>query len=129
MAKAETNAPAQSSAMEVTSKRKQEDGSVIEHTVQYDFGSNLQDAVAKFGEETVFGQFVKKSKIDLQTLMGSRLTEGKTADEINAEVAEWQPSGEVKQKASPKQKIIKAYASMSDDEKRALLAKLQAEMA
>lgn len=112
--------------MQVTSKRKLEDGSKADHTVEYDFGGSLAEAIDKFGEETVFNQYTKKSKIDLQTMIGGHLIAGKSAEDIDALVAEWEPSGEIKTKKSPKAKIVEAYDKMSAEERQALLDKLLA---
>ena len=53
-------------------------------TVSYDFGENLQDAVAKFGEEVVFTNMQQSMKISLQALLRRGFDKGQSDEEIAA---------------------------------------------
>jgi hypothetical protein len=104
--------------------------------VDYEFGENLDDAVARFGSEVVFTKFRAAAIIDLQALVRRhiKLPEDKamTDEQIQAKVNGWKPAvavvGQgVKTKPTAESLFAKA-ATMSAEEKQALLAKLQAQL-
>lgn len=94
-----------------------------EITIEYDFGTNLADAVEKFGEDIVFSGFVADAKVGLQAIVRARL--GKSDDEymsdeeIIAEAAQWKP-GVRKQAADPMAKL-QALLGKLTPEQRALI--------
>lgn len=93
----------------VTAKTK--DGKV--YSAEYDFGDNLADAGAKFGEEVVFTNFRKSSTVDLQ----AHLRRG-------GDAATWKPGiRTVAVAAAPTMEgMRKYYASLTtDEEKKAFL--------
>lgn len=62
-------------------------------TLTYEFGANLDDAVAKFGAEVVYGAFVKAAKINLQAYIRRLMNSENPPDDagIIAEVEKWKP--------------------------------------
>lgn len=100
-------------------------------STEYNFGDNVQDAIAKFGEDTVFTKFKQAAIIDLQAMIRRQLTPAedgkvKTDEEIAAAIAEWEPGSKTVVRKSPLEKAKEQLSKMSDEEKAALLAQLQA---
>jgi hypothetical protein len=94
----------------------------------YDFGSNLQEAVEKFGEQVVYDNFLDKVVISGQAIIRRAAQAGK---DVQAALDAWKPgvraagSGGFKEKAMPK--ALKALLELSDEEREAAIAKLKAE--
>lgn len=105
-------------------------------TVNYDFGTNLDEAVDKFGAETVFNCFKDAAVIKLQALLRRKLTaalvgdkDGKTTDlpeDVQELVADWKPSASGTTRKSAAEKVETIIGKMSEEERAALIAKLQA---
>jgi len=98
-------------------------------TVQYDFGDNLAEAVALFGDDIVFSRFKAASIVDLQALIRRHLDgeTPKTEAEIQALVTEWRPGVTTRKRKSVKEKAEELFAGLSDSEKNALLESLLAQ--
>jgi len=95
-----------------------------EATLQYDFGNDLDDAVAKFGAGVVFSNFVQNAIIVLQGAMRSRLQKG---GDVAALATIWKPGVKLQAVArDPKAAAIAAFATMSAEEKKKFLADLKA---
>jgi len=96
-----------------------------ELTVDYDFGSTLEEAVEKFGAEVVFSSFVADAKVGLQAFIRTRLrkTEDDYMDDqaIAAEAAEWAPGANKRSAADPMAKLQALLAKLSPEQKAALL--------
>lgn len=98
--------------------------------VDYDFGSTLAEAVAKFGERVVYEYWVDNATIALQAMIRNRLN--KTGDKaqsdaaIRADVAKWVPKIREADPIKKVEAIKKGVASLSASERAALLAELQA---
>lgn len=103
-------------------------------SVEYDFGDTIESAIEKFGAETVFTKFKQASIIDLQALIRRHLTPTEkdgvktemTNDEILSEIADWVPGSKTVVRKSPLEKAKEQLGKLSDEEKKALLAQLQA---
>lgn len=101
------------------------------HEVEYDFGSNLKEAVAKFGDDKVYKAALNSFVISIQNTMRSLLEagieDGKTqaviAKEITATIEEWEPT-ERKRGKTAKEKLRDQLAAMSDEDRKALLREL-----
>lgn len=123
-----------------------EDGSIITPAVitrkielEYDFGDNLEDAVAKFGADVVFSAFVASAKVDAQALVRRHLksnvpaVEGVsperpyTDEEIEAKLATWKPGIKAERTAaSIGEKAEALISKMSEADKLAFIEKLMA---
>lgn len=97
-----------------------------EWTGSYDFGATLEEATEKFGAEVVFSSFVSAQTIRAQAVVRALLEANKTDDEIAAELAGWKPGVQRTRTIDPQAAILAKWGSMSEDEKAAFLAKLQA---
>jgi len=103
----------------VTAKKDQKTA-----TVEYDFGDNLQDAVEKFGEETVFSNFIQSAKISLQAIMRRVIASG---GDVQKTVSSWKPGIQLQRKAVPaKTVILNEFKNMSEEERAAFIAELRA---
>jgi len=92
----------------------------------YDVGSNLQDALQKWGEDVVFYNFVIGAKTSKRNKLFS-LTHGKepkSAEEALLALEDWVPSvGQVKGKDKA-DKAMELFNSMTDEERQAFLDSL-----
>lgn len=112
--------------------------------VEYDFGSTIDEAVAKFDgpsplDKVVFACFLTGAKMQLQDMIRRCLARTKTVGEgknkktvpdpmtheqIAQEVANWRP--EIKRRGiSPITKAEKLIGTMTEDEKAELIRRLQ----
>lgn len=94
----------------------------------FDFGADLDDAVAKFGADVVFSLYKQKAVISLQSIMRQYQNKGLTQDQITDKLGAWKPG--VKVERTPvdiKQAAIAKFAKMTDAEKAEFLAALQAQ--
>ena len=94
-------------------------------TVSYDFGDNLQDAVAKFGEEVVFSNMQQSMKISLQALMRRGFDKGITDEEITAQAASWKPGVAAQRQSDPVAAITAKWAALDPEARAELLKKLK----
>lgn len=112
--------------MEVTAKLS---GTETGVTVNYDFPDTLEGLVDKFGSEIVYGKAMDSLVIDVQALVrrhlkGSEKVPPKSAEAIQEIVSEWVPGvGAVRK--SPVEKVGALIASMTPEQKAALLASLR----
>lgn len=117
-----TKTAAPSGIIAVTAKK---DDKVAE--VEYNFGVDLKDACEKFTDEVVFTNFRRQATISLQALMRRHMTAGSDPAKLAEACAAWKPGV---QAASAGGDIItkfkSKYASMSAEDKKALLAELNA---
>jgi hypothetical protein len=101
------------------------DGIERQACVQYDFGDNLQDAVAKFGEKAVYDDFVASAKITLQAGMRRLLEAGKSEAEIASALATWKPGVKMERMVDPVAALMNKFGTMSEEEQLALIEKLK----
>ncbi len=59
--------------------------------VDFDFGENIADAVAQFGEEPVFALYHASAKVQLQGAIRAQGEAGVPANEISSRLAAWKP--------------------------------------
>lgn len=109
-----------------TAKLKDEEGKLTGEestsTVEYDFGENLEDAVAKFGDEVVFSAFKRSAVIDLQSNMRRWILNG---DDCQEKADEWQPGVKTITRKSPVEKLRDLLKGKSPEEIATLLQQVQ----
>ena len=97
--------------------------------LSFDFGNSTARAVELFGEEAVLAGFIKGAKVALQGNVRAKMSltgeDAKSDDEILSEAADWKPGTRATRATSKTSKIEKLLEGMGDDEKAALLAKIQ----
>ena len=115
----DTKSETPKSEYEVSAKKSDSDRVV---NAKFTFGANLNESVALFGDNCVYSKFVQSAIIDLQSLMRRLLSAGKNDEEIKAEVAKWMPGAKTTVRKSGKEKAIDALGSLSEEERREILA-------
>ena len=102
-------------AIEVTASKGEK-----EVTIMYDFGENLADASAQFGEEVVFTNFRQAAKIALQARMRNRMEKG---GDVNALTTLWKPGIQMERATvDPMTAAKNAFGKMSAEERAEFLA-------
>ena len=94
-------------------------------TVSYDFGDNLQDAVAKFGEDVVFSNMQQSMKISLQALIRRGIDKATEDEAIIAQAAAWKPGVASQRAADPVASITAKWAALTPEARAELLKKLK----
>lgn len=107
-------------AIEVTAKKGSR-----ELTTSYDFGDNLQDAVAKFGEEVVFSNMRQSMKISLQALLRRGIDKAQEDSVILAQAAAWKPGVATERQSDPAANVLAKWGMLSPEQKAELLKKLK----
>jgi hypothetical protein len=100
-----------------------------ECSIAYDFGSNCDEAVEKFGDEAVFSAFVSKSVITAQSAMRRFMEAGLSDEEIQAKMDTWKPGVAMERTVDPVAALMGKFGSMTAEEQQELLSKLQARAA
>lgn len=101
--------------------------------VRYDFGSDLQDAIAKFGDEVVFSNFCVGAKTALRNKLYSLTHDADkpencvTAEAAVQALADWKPGvAGSRSAADPLEKLAAKFASATQEEKLAKLEQIKA---
>lgn len=102
-------------------------------TVAYNFGADLDDAVEKFGAETVFNSFVDRAVINLQGKLRRHIEESlaekdpkplpKNAQDL---VGDWVPAAGTAVRKSPSEKVSVLVGKLSAEDRAALIERLKA---
>lgn len=112
--------------MEITSTLKAPGSPVV--VVNFDFGANLEESVAKFGADVVYNKFVDAAVISVQALVRRLIAKGGadgTPEAIQAKVSAWLPTAGGAVRRSPAEKITDTISKMSVEQKQALLKQLR----
>ena len=97
-----------------------------EVTVTVDIGSDLQDAISRFGEDVVWSNFRQSAVISAQGNARRRLKAGQTQEQIQEALDKWHPGAAPERSgAVTTEKLVKRFESMTAEEKIALLKTLQ----
>ena len=101
------------------------EASVIECSVDYDFGADLNSAIEMAGAEAVFSNYVANAKVALQGIIRAKLKAGNTPEQIQAVAASWKP-GMVAEKTvvDPVAAVKAAFATWTPEQKTAYLKEL-----
>jgi hypothetical protein len=110
--------------IEITAK-KEIGGVKKTATISYDFGENTQDAVKKFGDDTVFSNFRANAKITAQGAIRRMLEDKKTQVEITERMKVWKPGVALERIVDPVAALLGRWDSYTDQEKAEILKKLK----
>lgn len=101
-----------------------------EMEVEYDFGSNLQEASAKFGEDVVYGKFLDSAIIALQAAVRTALDANKTEAEVLEKVAKWK-LGIVNRTpgTTSVDKAVATIVKLPEEQRKAAIEKMKAQLA
>lgn len=100
------------------------DGEDRKITVEFDFGTNLADAIAKFGEAVVYNNYLASGKVSAQafsrTLAQAVDKEGiivNSDEDIQQKMDEWKVPDKTGRKADKSAKLLALWASLSEEDK------------
>ena len=105
--------------------KKQMGDEVREATISFDFGEDLADAAAKFGEEVVFSNFKASAKITAQAAMRRYLENGLNADQIADKMGAWKPGVALERAIDPVKALLSRWGSLPEDERVDIIRKLK----
>lgn len=91
--------------------------------INFDFGENLEDMAKKFGDEVAFSYARSAMTVAVQDVIRSGIKAEKTPAQIQREADNWKP-GVKKRGKSKAEKLAESFAQLSDDDKKAMLARL-----
>lgn len=94
-------------------------------TINYDFGSNLQEMTEKFGEDVVYSNAKRAMTITAQGAMRRMLVAGKSQEEIQEKMSLWKPGVALERTVDPVASLMRSWGSMSDEQKAEILQKLK----
>jgi hypothetical protein len=106
--------------------KAKKDAEGAEMSVLYDFGDNLDGAIAKFGADVVYDNYVRSAKITIQAAMRRWAAAGKTENEIADLVGAMKIGVAAERVVDPIGATLKKFATMTPEEQSALLEKLRA---
>lgn len=96
-----------------------------EADVTFDFGDDLDQAVALCGAESVFSNYKANATVALQGIIRAKLKSGMTTDQIQAIANAWKPGTVLgKTTVDPEQAIKSAFSTWSPEKQAAFLATL-----
>lgn len=101
------------------------DGTTEERSVTagFPFGSDLNDAVNRYGEAAIHALYLAKGVVQVQEVIRRSIVEGKTPEEIQALVSEWYPGKTpVRARKDPAATLRKLMEGKSLEEIQALLS-------
>ena len=101
-------------------------GSDREVVAIIDLGDNLQDAIAKFGEEVIFTNFAAQAKIRAQAIIRDMMVNGKTDQEINDFMATWKPGTARDRIVDPTAAFMRKFDGMTEEEQDKYIEELLA---
>lgn len=98
-----------------------------ELTVEYELGSNLEEAIELFGADAVYNGFVADARVAIQAIVRAGMKpdkDGKTLtdEEIRAKVAEYKVGSNNRVKVDPMEKVKALLGKMTPEQRAALLA-------
>lgn len=98
-------------------------------------GDTLADLVSLYGEEIVAQYAIANMKVRAQALMRSKVIqhfEGKESGVPPKQIAEymatWKPDSQPVTRKDPKTKVLKALSNLSEEQQKALLEQLRAQL-
>lgn len=100
------------------------DGEERSATIVTDLGDNLQDAVAKFGDEVVFSNFKRAVTITAQAAVRRMLEQNFDQSAITDKMAGWKPGVALDRTVDPIAVLKSKLAGMTPAEKKEMLKEL-----
>lgn len=107
------------------SKEKDPDQRTV--SIDYNFGSNIDEAVEIFGADVVYQKAIDALVIDCQANIRRRIAKGETDEQIETALASWKPTlGSSGPRKSHAEKVSDMLGKLSAEERAAVLAQLKA---
>ena len=118
-----------------TANVKDDSGTLIASesaTAHVDLGQSAEDAIAKFGDEIVYSNFVQQSVVRVQGLIRSRVDKGIKAgkdietirNEVQEEFKDWTPDKVTVNRKDPVEKAQEAFEKLPPEKQKELLKQL-----
>lgn len=95
-------------------------------TILYDFGGNVNEAVAKFGAETVYSNFTRAAVITAQAAMRRMMEDGLTEADIQKKMESWKPGVALERVIDPIAAALNKFQAMAPEAQAAFLQQLKA---
>lgn len=99
-----------------------------EATIMVDLGDNVQDAIARFGEDVVFSNYLASVKINVQSAIRRYLEAGLDANAIQAKFENYKPGVTMDRVVDPIAALAAKLAKMTPEEREDAFAKLRAKL-
>jgi len=94
-------------------------------SLNYPIPETVEACMAEFGEEAVYNVFLSRLKVGIQDCARKMLKEGKTDAEIQVVVDAYRPGVRRSTAATPLDKATKLLGGMSEEDRAALIEKIQ----
>lgn len=108
---------------------KEVNGEELEAVVVLKVGDDIDEMVALFGPDHVFGLAIRSIKIKAQSQIRTYLVAGLDSAAIDKEFEGWRPDTVASRSRDPETEALRQFNRMDDrDAKMALLKRLQAEL-
>lgn len=96
----------------------------VEAQVTFDVGDDIQDAMEKYGVETVFERWKRQVKRDLGNAIRSALNNGATPEQVEDRLEDWRPDVTNRGVAGQSQSLEEQFENLSPEEQREKLQEL-----
>lgn len=93
--------------------------------VFYDAGSNLDDAVDKYGEDLVFGLYKSEMFKKLKSAIRRELNSGTPPDQVPDRLSNWRPDKPHHVAKNPEQAGLDAFDQMTPEQQQEHLEKIR----
>jgi hypothetical protein len=101
-----------------------------EGTYNYNFGSDIQEAIDLFGAAVAYSQYLSGGKVDIQAIIRRHMEAGKSDEEIQTYLDSYKLGVKAERVAAdPLAAFLAKFPTMSDAEQADIIAKLQAKLA
>ncbi len=96
--------------------------------VDFDFGENLADASAQFGEEAIYNLYIASARVQLQGAIRAQGEAGVSPEEIGSRLATYKPGVRMgRAVVDPVAALKVQYANADEEGKAVLLQKIMGE--
>lgn len=96
-----------------------------EHIAEFDFGTDLKEAVEKYGEEVIFSSYKRSQVIAFQNAVRRMLDAGKTNEEIDQTMESWKPGVAMERTSDPIAALMSKWSKLTDEQKAEIISKLK----
>lgn len=95
--------------------------------IEFDFGSDLSEAVSLYGEDAVFNQYVQAARIGLQALLRRHGEDPNNSNDDLQRIADnWKPGEKRVQRKSTEEKVADLLEGKSPEEVQDILSRVGA---
>ena len=101
----------------------------VEVTIEYDLPESIEGLIEKFGQPVIVAQARAALVISLQAAIRRLITQGKSPDDIEKELAAWRPDIRPRVTRSALEKATSSLDKLTPEQRRELLAKLREDVA